>query len=263
MNNSFLPSFSTLLALTRRDLKVFLYELLGTFIDGMVIVVTEAVLFGYLMPLMGMPKTTIAPLYIGTMMWVLFFLGENLAIHHVFDLKHNRFIDYQLSLPLGHQYLFAHYVLSFAIKTTIISLPLLYFGITLLGERFQIISFNSMGFIAIYLMSILFIALFFLYLSFAYSFTWFMDNVWPRILSPLWGFGCVFFVWRQAYDISPILGYFFLLNPLTYISEGMRSAIIGGPEFINVWICVGMLAIFCSATIYGLRQGISHYLDPV
>lgn len=263
MNSSFKNSFSTFLALTNRDLKVFSQELADTIIDGIILIITEVLMFGYLLPLMGMPKEDIAPMYIGSIIFLLFFLGENLSLKHVFDLKHARYIDYQLTLPFSYHWLFFHYIVSFIIETIIISLPLLIFGIWLLGSNFALLSINWFAALYMYLISLIFFSIFFLYLSFAYSFEWFMDNVWPRILSPLYGFGCTVFYWKQVKAISPFLSFLCLLNPLTYISEGIRSALLGDPKFIPAPLCFFILLFFTFFIYLGLQKGINQQLDPV
>ncbi len=256
-------NFRIFCALIRRDIKVFASELIDTIIDGIVLVVTEILLYSHFLPLMGMPSTEIAPMYIGSLVFVLFFLGENLSISHLFDLKYERFIDYQLLLPISRPWLFAHYLVSFIIESSIISGLLLVFGLLLLGNKFAVISPNWFGLVAIYFLSLIFFGLFFLFLAFIAHFEWFMDNVWPRVLSPLYAFGCTVFVWSKVNQLSPWLAKFCLLNPLTYVSEGLRAAAIGGSDFIPLWICITVVSCTIIALFYALMLGIKKTLDPV
>jgi len=236
---------------------------MDTIIDGIVLIFTEILLYSHFLPLMGMPSTEIAAMYIGSVVFVLFFLGENLSIRHVFDLKHERFIDYQLVLPISRPWLFAHYIVSFMIESSIISGLLLTFGLFLLGDKFAVISPDWIGLVIIYILSLLFFGLFFLFLSFVTNFEWFMDNIWPRVLSPLYGFGCTVFIWSKVNELSPWLAKLCLLNPLTYVSEGLRAASIGGPAFIPLWICIPVISCTIAALSYALMRSISKTLDPV
>jgi ABC-type polysaccharide/polyol phosphate export permease len=34
-----------------------------------------------------------------------------------------------------------------------------------------------------------------------------------------------------------------LINPVTYATEGVRSALVGG-NFLNSWLCIGVLLLF-------------------
>jgi len=251
------------LALIRRNIKVFRSELVGTLIDGAFLIITDVILFGYFLPLMGMPMDNIGPMYIGSIIFMLFFLGENLALRHVFDLRYERFIDYHLTLPVKKRWLFAQYIVSFMIESAVMSIPLLTLGAWLLGDRLMMVTLNIPGLIIIYLLSLIFFGLFFFYLSICSSFDWFMDNIWPRVLSPIYSFGCTVFTWKQLYSISPTIGYLALLNPLTYVSEGMRAAFLGGGEFISVWTCCAVLTVSCVVLIAALSRDIYNQLDPI
>lgn len=256
-------NFRIFCALIRRDIKVFSSELIDTIIDGIVLIFTETLTYGAFLPLMGMPATDIAAMYIGSIVFILFFLGENLSISHVFDLRYERFIDYQLILPISRPWLFAHFVASFVIQTALISSLLLIFGLLLLGNKFAVISPHWLLLIIVYFLSLIFFGLFFLLLSFITHFEWFMDNVWPRILSPLYAFGCTVFIWNKVEELSPAIAKLCLLNPLTYISEGLRAAAIGGQTFISLWICIPVISISIIALSYLLMYGINKTLDPV
>lgn len=260
MNNN---NFSIFCALIKRDIKVFSSELIDTIIDGIVLIFTEVLLFGHFLPLMGMPAADIAAMYVGSVVFVLFFLGENLSIRHVFDLKHERFIDYHLLLPISRPWLFAHYIISFIIEAFLISSFLLLFGLMLLGNKFAIVELHWIGLAIIYFLSLIFFGIFFLLLSFISGFEWFMDNVWPRILSPLYAFGCTVFTWNKVNELSPWLGKLCLLNPLTYVSEGLRAALIGGSEFISLKICITMTIFFIALFSCYLAYSIYKQLDPV
>lgn len=261
--NTLQSNFYVFCALIRRNMRVFSAELVNTIIDGFVLVVSDVILFGYFLPLMGMSRELIAPLYIGTLIFILFFLGENLAIRHVFDLKYDRFIDYHITLPISKSWLFAHYIISFMIEALILSIPLLIAGFVLLPTTNLSIDLpRIMAALALYLLVLLFFGIFFLYMSLSSSYEWFMDNLWPRVLSPLYSFGCTVFTWHQVYSISKPLALVCLLNPMTYISEGLRSLLIGG-EFIPAWICtlVVILSIFGCAFL--LKNSVKTQLDPI
>lgn len=253
----------TIIALLRRDLKVLSQKLLGTLIDGAILVTTEIMLYAHFLPLMGMPAVNIAPLYIGSVIFILFFLGENTALKQIFDIHNDRFIDYQITLPLGYRALFTYHVISFMIEAFLISIPLFVVGIIMLGQKISLVHAQWPLFIIIYFLSILLFALFFLVTSVIVKLEWFMDNIWPRVLSPLYAFGCTVFIWHDVYDFSKPLAYACLTNPLTYVSEGLRASLLGGNQFINAWICMVMIMVSIALNIWLLAYGIKKRLDPV
>lgn len=228
-------------SLLHRDLKVLGGRLGSLFLDNIVMLLTNVAMFGYLLPLMGMSKNLIAPLFIGYVIMSFFELGYGLAIKIVHDVKFDKFIDYQLSLPMSTHWLLAEYITNFAIKACVVTLPILSFGILLLGNKFVIVQTHWLAFIFMYFLSLIFFATLFLYYSFAYDYNWFRVNLWSRRLEPLFLFGAVFIVWKPLYAFSKALGILFLLNPVTYVAEGLRATLIGGNDFLPIWIC--MLAV--------------------
>lgn len=226
------------LVLLHRDLKVLKGRLVSMFFDNIMLLLANVAMFGYLLPLMGMSKTLIGPLFIGYVVMSFFEIGFSLALKIVYDIKSSRFIDYQVSLPISTNWLLAEYVANFAIEATVITLPILLFGTLLLGDRFVIVQTNWLAFLLMYLLVILFFATLFLYYSFAYSYDWFSINIWTRRLEPLFLFGSVFIIWKKLYAFSKLLGFLFLFNPVTYAAEGIRATLIGGNGFLPIWTCM-------------------------
>ena len=235
------------LVLLHRDLKVLKGRLVSMFFDNIMLLLANVAMFGYLLPLMGMSKTLIGPLFIGYVVMSFFEIGFSLAIKIVHDIKSSRFIDYQLSLPISATWLLAEYVANFAIEAIVVTLPILLLGILLLGDKFVIIKTNWLAFALMYLLVIVFFATLFLYYSFAYSYNWFRTNIWTRRLEPLFLFGTVFVIWKKLYAFSKFLGFIFLFNPVTYAAEGIRATLIGGNGFLPIWIC--MLGVIIGTVI--------------
>ena len=115
--NSCTNNIAIFLALLTRDLKVLKRRLNSLIIDGLILVSVTVLIFGYLLPLLGMPTTLIAPIFLGnSLSFFLASLGYNFATRMVYDLKFDRFIDYFLTLPLPKKWLFAYFITSFIIE---------------------------------------------------------------------------------------------------------------------------------------------------
>jgi ABC-2 type transport system permease protein len=61
------------------------------------------------------------------------------------------------------------------------------------------------------------------------------------ILTPMVMFGCTYYPWRGL-DRVPVMKYAVLINPLVYVSEGMRAALTPGVAHMDLWAIV--LALF-------------------
>lgn len=251
------------ISLIHRDLKVLSRRLGSLFLDNIVMLLTNVAMFGYLLPLMGMSKDLIGPLFIGYVVMSFFELGYGLAIKTVNDIKFDKFIDYQLTLPLSARWLLAEHITNFAIKTCIVTLPVLSFGILLLGDRFVIVHTNWPAFAVMYLLSLILFATLFLYFSFAYAYDWFIVNIWSRRLEPLFLFGSIFTVWKPLYEFSKPLGILFLCNPLTYVAEGLRATLIGGNGFLPIWSCMLATSLSIIVTWLLLVPAMQKKLDMI
>jgi hypothetical protein len=255
--------FFTYLALIRRNLIVIRKRLRSACINAGVRVIMDVIEFGGLLPAMGVPLELVGPLFLGSITLQLLFQGMGFGLRVMFDVRFTRFIDYHMTLPLPKRWLFASYVTYFCIEVVIITLPLFTVGILLLGDNFQVIAPHWLLFCIVYLMSLIFFGLLFLGAAFYYQYDWFMQNLWPRRLSLLLLLSPTFFVWHKAFTFSPYAAYAMLAIPITYIAEGLRATLIGGPDYISAYICIGMLSIWIALAIILVQRGVYKRLDPV
>lgn len=208
------------------------------FWDNLFLLVSSVAIFGYLLPSMGMSKDLIAPLFLGQTIVSFVQIAHSIAAIITRDLETSRLIDYQSTLPLPHTLLLARFVVSFIVKSLIITIPLLFLGIILLGDKFIIIQSHGFAFSIVYLLTLIYFGTLFLFFSFNYDYEWFRWNLWTRRIEPLIVFGSVTVVWKQLYLFSKPLGILFLCNPLTYAVEGLRTTLIGGQDFLPLWACL-------------------------
>jgi ABC-type polysaccharide/polyol phosphate export permease len=247
-----------------RDIKVLKGRFTNLAIDGLILMSVTVLIFGQLLPLLGMPTSLIAPLFLGnSLSFFLASLGYNFATRMVYDLKFNRFIEYFLTLPLPKRWLFAYLVTSFVIETTVVTLPLVTLGIVLLGKNFGPINGSFISFLIIYFLVLLFWALFFLGSSFMYSYHWFKNNMWARRLMPLFVFGPSFFTLKKIAAIMPRFSKLMLCNPLTYLIEGLRVSLLGGTDYLPLTTCIVGTFIAIACVSLRLYYAIYKQLDPV
>ena len=73
------------------------------------------------------------------------------------------------------------------------------------------------------------------------------------ILGPMIMFGCTYYPWRGL-DAVPAMKWGVLVNPLVYVSEGLRASLTPSLPHMNVWgIAVALLSIVALFTFLGLR----------
>jgi len=253
-------------ALLRRDLHVMKKNILGDMIDAMIYMVITLIVFGKLLPLIGMKPAFIAPLYIGSsLFFTLATRGYALAMTIVYKIAFENLglFGYHLTLPIDRKWLFAEYVTYFVIETCILTLPLLLIGTYILTTFIDLTIYSWPLFLCMYLLMVILFGLFFIGSAFTYSFHWFRANLWPRRIDFFMVFSSTFFPWQAVHNFSPIVSYIMLLNPITYAMEGMRNALFGTPIPIPLWFC--MLVMVMSIGICGLwlHAGIRKTIDPI
>lgn len=258
MNN-----LAVFLALNKREMKIITLNITSRLIDGFFLVGSQVLGFGYLLPLAGMPAHLVAPIFLGTVTRIFFFLGFSFSMRRIMDLKYNRVIEYHLSFPFSKKWLIGQYIVAFMMEALVTSLPLIFFGILFLSPYFHFDQMNILAFIAVYLQTLLFYGIFFTYISFACSYQWFLDNVWARRFTPLILLGCTLFSWKATYAFSPFFGMLFLLNPLTYLNEALRAALLGQKDFLSLSLCMMVIALFSIAFTLLLARAVQKNLDPV
>lgn len=256
-------NFSIFLVLVRRDCKLLSSNIFSLALDCLPALFVQVVTFGYLFPLFGMPSSMIAPSYLGSMLGLFLQLGFTLTMKIGFDLEHNRFIDYQMMLPISRGWLFAAYTINNMIEIAVITIPLLTIGVILLHKFFIIASINWFVVAFMYALILIFFSTFFLAIGYTFNITWILDNVWPRILTPLWWVSGALMMWKKVHAWSPSIAYAMLASPMTYVAEGIRSAFIDNDQFIAWYICALVLmtciSINCVCFMYGMKKR----LDPV
>lgn len=254
---------SILYAMLMRDWIVIKKELPSLFIDCTFLITTEIILFAHLLPRMGMPAHDGPALFIGSSCMIAMLVSNTHAQNLLFDLEFSKFIDYQITQPISLPLVMIKYIISMAFQAMLISLPLLTIGSFAFSTPLVSSTTNWPLVVAIYISACICTAIIYLFFSFHYSFTWYMDNIWARRISPIFAFGTLFLLWHKVYALSPFFALLFLLNPFTFMSEGMRSALLGNPVYIPAPICFVALWIFIIVIGFALLRAIKRKLDPV
>jgi ABC-2 type transport system permease protein len=74
------------------------------------------------------------------------------------------------------------------------------------------------------------------------------------IIAPMIFFGCAYYPWRGL-DAVPVVKYAVLLNPLVYVSEGLRGALTPSlPHMPFVAVIGALVAIAAALWTLGMRS---------
>jgi ABC-2 type transport system permease protein len=81
------------------------------------------------------------------------------------------------------------------------------------------------------------------------------------VVMPITFLGCVYYPWA-ALKAIPWLQYGVLINPIVYMSEGLRAALTPGMHHMNPWLILAML--LCSLAVltwFGIRGFLRRVID--
>lgn len=240
MQKSFKNNLVILRHLFAREFVIIRKDLRSTFLDSLIWPSMVALVYGYLFPAMGI-RSLGSFAAVGVVGAVSFFQVYAHSFNLAHDIDGNRYIQYQMSLPISPQLVLVKYAFTFALRALIHALPLLFILKLLLYKQFSMGAFDPIKYLSILLLANLSFGFFFLWIA-----GWAPSNVYRRILlrvvDPLFFMGGYLFVWSALYKVSPLFSYISLFNPMMALMEGARAAVFGQEGYVNYWFCLMLLA---------------------
>ncbi len=262
-----LSDLRVLCALIKRDLYVLKRSLFGDLIDGTILVTIQVLTYGYLLPLLGMPATLIAPLFVGSgLYFIIVSRGFGMAMRFAYKAPYEGYgiLNYYLTLPVSPWVMLGHYIVTFVIETALVTLPVFFIGLRFLPVPISLSLGSWCLLLCIYLQALLFWGIYFLATPFLYKFEWFRKNMWPRRLDPMNIFSSVFFPWGAVYKANSTVAFLLLISPSTYIIEGLRSALgVAVTPTLPMPVCFLVVTICIILCWWRLKKAIIKKLDPV
>lgn len=265
IDSSWQQNIRIFLMLLWRDMYVLRSRLRSLLIDSTVLLFTEYITFCGFFPAMGMSQEMIPSIYLGSIVgMVLFEHGFNFAASIVYNIPHQGYgiIEYHLHLPIEKRWLFAEYIVYFMIEILIISLPLITIGLYFANPTGLHVAGNWFIFFGMYLLTLFFFGIFFLSCAFIYEYNWFKENMWARRLTWMFCLGPILFSWQALYALSPIVANIMLINPITFIIEGLRRSLLMQSP-ISLYFCFPVIIFWIVISGIRLTYGIKKQLDSI
>ena len=247
MKSNLFFHFSIFFQLVRRDLLVFRYEFKDKFIDTVFMLLTNVLIFGYVMTHLGLMGNYGEFILIGAIASFGFFEVIGRVGTLITDICGDRTISYTLTLPLPSWAVFSYIAVSWAICSSALAIPLFPIGKLILLSKFQLTHFSLLRFIPIFLITNLFFGFFALWITTLIKDIRQINTIWFRIVNPCFMFGGYFYPWKALYDVSPVFGTLNLINPFLYIMEGMRAAVLGQQGYLPFIVSFLALCIFTAS----------------
>jgi ABC-type multidrug transport system permease subunit len=200
--------------------------------------------------------------FTGNAMMILMVLTFSLNFKLSFDLVSSRFIEYQVTI-LNPKLIFLQRLLFTTFFATLIFFP--FFPISKLLLRHHLLTNNVSWLkvaLVIFCATLCFSAYNILCACVMKNPRENVVSLWMRLNIPLQTLGGV---WAPLYVVKsfvPWASYILYLNPIIYITEGLRRAILGSDKFLSVsTCCVALLAlgaIFLFTSFYFFKKRVDH-----
>ncbi|MFI5333017.1 MAG: ABC transporter permease [Candidatus Babeliales bacterium] len=226
------------------DLHILKGTVLDQTINLMIWISTMTLVNSYLMPSFGLSA--------GYSVFILAGLCASAGLFGVFpnvvamisDFEGDQIINYYLTLPIPSWMIFLRLIFYYSLNFGMLSILVLPIGQLLIWNQFNILNVALGKFFLIFVLSNLFYGAFTLWVASRVKNMTKIGNVWMRFVYPVWFLGGFQFSWAVLASKWPYLAWLSFINPMTYIMEGMRAAVLGQQDFLNFWLCIGMLSIF-------------------
>jgi ABC-2 type transport system permease protein len=234
---------ATFNALLYTDLCLFKKVIFDKTIDLAIWVSTTMFVMSYLLPLFGVSAEFGALNLVGLAASAgLFELFPAVSVM-ISDFEHDRMIDYYFTTPLPSWMVFFKTMVFSAIQSLFLAAIALPVGFLFLKEPLAWGSVSWLNFIAMLVAMSLFYGAFTLFVTSFVKTSDGMGSVWMRIVYPLWFMGGFQFTWYSLKAVFPACAYLILLNPITYIMEGLRAAALGQAGYLPFWVCLQVVLL--------------------
>lgn len=235
------------------DLHIFKKVIRDKFINLLIWVSSSALVAAYILPYFGMNEQYGAFLLVGLCASAGLFEVFPSVARLINDITGDQILLYHFTLPLPSWLVILRLMIYNALSAAVLSVCVLPLGKLLLWNHFHLASLSLYKFLLIFFASSLFYGSYTIFITTRVADMTQIGNVWMRFVYPLWFLGGYQFSWQSLKSISPALAYVNLANPMLYIMEGTRAAALGQVGYLNFWLCVGMILLFCCiSTIVGI-----------
>lgn len=237
-----------------RRLVIFKPQLKEKVINCLIWTTITTVVFAWIMPSMGLAQFGTFTLMSGAATWGFFATIQNIATT-IGDLDGDKTIFYDLSLPLPQWMVFAKIGFSNGLLSYLIALLVVPIGKILLWNDIDLTYFLPIKYYFVIFLACMFYGFFSLLIASITKNLYKLENIWLRLIFPMWFLGGYQFTWLNSYKLSPTFAYLNLLNPMTYALEGARAASLDPAMSLPYWNCVaGLCVSIVIAAMVGIHK---------
>ncbi|MCL4361220.1 ABC transporter permease [Candidatus Dependentiae bacterium] len=248
-----------------RDLKVYSARFKRYLINyTLFFPILFALCFGYMLPQLS-PLSHIlknGTIFLGSILVVLFPMSFNMLIDILIDLEQERFTDYQIT-KLNPLLFIIEKVLFCSSVIFIFLLPFLPITKAFLGNQLDLNAIQILPTIAMLYASSLIATSFTMMAICLLKDSSQSRKFWRRCNIPLMITGGFLAPYEIMSKVSPVLRTLTIFNPMLYVTEGLRSAVLNDAQFISYKICIPVIFIYSCIFIVLANKFLKKKMDYV
>jgi len=202
-------------------------------------------------------------IFVGLILFALNGCAFAINADFLFDIERDQLTDYYLTivpyrLLILQKIVFGSFLLCFCMAPYYLFMKLFFYN------AFDLSHASWLKVLIMFYMTCLF------YMTFSVMFSCILKypirqirHFYRRINFPMIVFGGLLVPWQTMVKFSPLLGYLVMLNPLIYITEGLRFSFLSTDYFFSFGICSFMLLIFTFIALMIGFVSFKYKADPV
>ncbi len=223
---------------------IFLQTIKDKLIDLAIWIIAMGAITIYLLPSFGIALTYGAFTIVSMSASAGLFEQNSSTISLVGDFEGDNITSFYLTLPIRSWMVFLSYGIFYTFNCIILTSVVLPLGKIFFWNHLHFTHFSFLAYITMLFAVSAFYASFTLCMVALVPNLNHAGSVWMRFIFPLWTFGAFQYSYQVLYDVSPFLARLSWANPMTFVMEGTRAAVLGQADYLNVWVCVGMILMY-------------------
>ncbi len=237
-------------ALLRRDLRVARRELLAVLVRVALQPILFVTVFGALLPRMGFVQRSYSAALLPGILAISLAMSavQSVALPMVADFGWTREIEDRLLAPVPIRLVALEKVFYGMLQGAIAALFVLPIARLIMGPIAGLTIAHAGEVLTVTILGSASFALLGLLMGTAIS-PQQIGLMFSVIIAPMIFFGCAYYPWKGL-AVAPVLQYVVLINPLVYVSEGMRGALTPALPHMSLAAVSGALAVICAVCWY-------------
>lgn len=230
--------------LFKTDLIIFRQTILDKCINLCIWAACTGAVFTFLLPAFGLEASYGSFMIAGFIATAGLFEVFPSVMQLVSDFENDRVISFYATLPMPTFLVFIRFFFYYSFNAMTMCAFVVPLCKLLFWSSLDLSKISVLKFLIAFLLVNLFYGAYTVWIASRVTTTQKISNVWMRFVFPLWFLGAYQFPWFGLYKLFPMFAYLDLLNPMVYVQELMRSAILGAEGYLPFFASAGMLLFF-------------------